>query len=352
MILDSQRTPINQVSVIGAGQVFQQRFLQAAIELARDSNLAELTVFDLKDKAPFEVRCTQSLQVRYRSLNPEEDLCSQLRRAGALGNHTLAIIATPTMYHVDNAYQLAGHVRCLAVEKPIAIDPINACRLREFTDRIAPIDHQLYKPEMLSLIRDARRGAIPWSTVAGMEFRLCEMSAVGNRQIDDAIYDLGYHGLACMLVSLRTSLFQVEIRIDKCEVATYVEGPDDPTEITAARIEGRFQTRSMEIPFVISVGKGLAKNQKGLRLCDRQNSTIRQASLNERGHFAHMRFMRSVIDPGDQTGQLIDVNDSIQIVQACADALAIARVMPTYRLGETPPWLTKQPDFTRSRLSL
>ena len=93
------------------------------------------------------------------------------------------------------------------------------------------------------------------------------------------------------------------------------------------------------IPFRISVGKGLATNQKGLILRGRYGETMREVRLNESGCHAHQRILKRLLGPSPKSASLIGMEDTIQVVQACADAIHCAETKPDYVFGTTPDWL-------------
>ncbi|MGV2339967.1 MAG UNVERIFIED_CONTAM: hypothetical protein LVR18_40235 [Planctomycetaceae bacterium] len=112
-------------------------------------------------------------------------------------------------------------------------------------------------------MRRAARREFLVNSIGRLEFTLYESRGVGNRQVDDAVWDLGWHGSECLLAPLRATQIPVCIRIDQTIVSTYTQGPDYPTRWTAARIDGHFETPGYTIPFVIRVGKGLGQILQG-----------------------------------------------------------------------------------------
>lgn len=262
-----------------------------------------------------------------------------MHTTGKLDRRTLSIIASPTGFHVKQGLAAAEFSGFTAIEKPVSTSPQVAATLRSVCESVGLIDHQLHKPEMMLLIRDSRRGLVPWHDVSEIDFQLMETSSTHSRQLDHCVYDLAYHGLACALVSIRTALFEVSIQIDRASQAVYTDGPDQPKQMTAAMIQGQFVTPKRAIPFRISVGKGLAEAKKGLTLCGRSGEVMRHVRLSESGYSAHLRILKRLLGPSPQSASLIGLEDSIQVVNACAEALQVATTKPQYKFGTTPTWL-------------
>src|SRR5207244_993815 len=125
-----------------------------------------------------------------------------------------------------------------------------------------------------------------------LRFTLFENKGVGGRQIDDAIFDLAWHGIECALAPVAALVGEdPAVEIVGVREAKYHGGPDAPRVSTAARIEARLVTSEAEIPLLIRVGKGLDSDRKALELYRPDGQLIRSVSLAESGHHAHRRMI-------------------------------------------------------------
>jgi hypothetical protein len=269
------------------------------------------------------------------------EIVELLGTRGFLGEDVLVLICTPSVYHVAYAELLDGLVGHIAIEKPIALRSDEAERLLRLSAAVTPIEHQVYKADMMRLCQRSRIGELDWQRVRAIQFKLHETGGVGERAIDDIVFDTGYHGLACMLAAASQAHSDLQIEIKSCRSKTYRLGPDAPQKCTAAFIRGMLRNRAFSIPFEVSVGKGFEASDKSLRLqIDR--GVVEMVSLNESGHLAHKRVLDSIVN---NEPALLGVEESIRIVRSCERALAIEEHTGTYRFGQTPNWQAIFPNL-------
>src|SRR5216683_5743506 len=127
-------------------------------------------------------------------------------------------------------------------------------------------------------------------TPTTITFDVRETCDVGERDFDDAVWDLAWHAFACiLLVRLRGADSVGTLTISAVRVGTYepVPGGRRPLLCTAARIEGFVRFGHYVVPFIIRVGKGLAEDMKQLVLWHGPERCI--VSLQETGALAHYR---------------------------------------------------------------
>lgn len=171
-------------------------------------------------------------------------------------------------------------------------------------------------------------------------FDLMETGSAGSRAIDDAIWDVGWHGFECILAPFRAAGDWVEMIITSVRIATYQPPPGEPRPITftAARIEGRVLEGDRAAPFLIRVGKGLAFESKRLVFLDSTGLVRRVVSLHESGWHAHYRLLRELMTQSCPDLQL-NLADTITVVKLCACASRLAVDSGTYPFGTTPDFL-------------
>jgi hypothetical protein len=337
LIMDKSQM-FDHVLVAGCGEVTQQRVLPAMQSLSDEINFTRIGLLDVRSEQtlwPESGRppiAAQFIQIPDGQLPLEE-----LDRKGWLGPQTLVLNCTPTPFHVPYARTLAPFVGRVGIEKPLSHCLREATGMLQLEDCVFPIGHQLFKPEMLELTQRAARREFLVNSIGRLEFTLYESRGVGNRQVDDAVWDLGWHGSECLLAPLRAMQIPVCIRIDQTIVSTYTQGPDHPTRWTAARIDGRFETPGHTIPFVIRVGKGLGQSFKAAQVFDQDGCLLSTASLDEGGSKAHERLIRELLTQKKPNMQL-GLRDVLDVVTACHDAAKTAVEYPVYRFGVLPAW--------------
>lgn len=176
--------------------------------------------------------------------------------------------------------------------------------------------------------------------LGAIEFDLMETGSVGSRAIDDAIWDVGWHGFECIIAPLRAGGDFFEMIITSVRIATYRPPPGEPrpTTFTAARIEGRVHFGSGAVPFLIRVGKGLAFESKRLVFLDSAGNALRLVSLKESGWHAHYRLLRELLLHPCPDLQL-NLADTVTVVTLCATASRKAVYGGEYPFGTTPDFL-------------
>ncbi len=314
---------------IGCGDVTNAKVNRAVHECMLEYGLERLLFVDINGNA------LQSIPEDKRALLADTSKIAELLGSrGFLGEDVLALVCTPSVYHVAYAELLDGLVGHIAIEKPIALRSDEAERLLSLSGAITPIEHQVYKADVMRLCQRTRTGELDWERVRGIQFKLHETGGVGERAIDDIVFDTGYHGLACMLAAASQAYSDLDIEIESCRTKTYRLGPDQPKKCTAAIIRGMLRNDVLSIPFEISVGKGFEASDKSLRL-QFDRGVVETASFNESGHLAHKRVLESILN---SEPALLGVEESIRIVRSCERAMMIAENTGTYRFGQTPNW--------------
>jgi len=175
----------------------------------------------------------------------------------------------------------------------------------------------------------------------GIWFDLWETTSVGCRLIDDAIWDLGWHGFECILAPLRAAGTAGALTVTGVRVATHtpLPGTPPPTLCTAARIEGWVPLAGRAVPFLIRVGKGVAEVRKQL-VC-RDTAGVRHVvSLQESGWTAHYRVLHELVTQPHPDLKLTLV-DTLTVVKLCACASRLAVDEGTYLFGTTPACLRR-----------
>lgn len=326
------------VLVVGGGNVTHGRYIPALLKLRNEGQIGRFHFADVRGEA----------EVFPNGLPPESDFTlipngqlpiAELRRKGAINANTLVAVNTPTAYHVPYARQLAAYAGRIGVEKPLSQCSREAMHLLDLEDRVFPIGHQLFKPEVVSLNRKSGSGGLPVETIGSAEFRLFERMGVGGRQIDDCVWDLAWHGFECLTAPLVAQNQPFQLLIESSKVATYVDGPDLPGVWTAARVDGVLQTNLTFVPFSIRVGKGLSIDDKRLELYDSNGWRIAKATLSEDGHStAHERLLRELAGSASPKMHL-SMRDVIAVVEVCQKSVRKAIELPSYKFGSMPHWL-------------
>jgi len=282
--------------------------------------------------------------IRYICIDPNDpQTLDILVKLGLTGEDALIYIATPTPFHVPYARWALRTGSWVAVEKPLTTDPSHAaCFLREGNVNLSLVDHQLFKKGMLRAI--AQVTGEEMLAAESFEFQLLETGSVGIREIENAIHDTGYHGFACILALLESSMCitgdVVEINIRDVYTATYDRDPIGlrPKEFTAARIEGFISFAGITVPFLIRVAKGVGHGSKKLVIRGKSNRIQRIVTLDESGWHAHCRLLRRLImDDSPDLG--IDEAGVLRTIEACRDASDRARYKGYYEFGSIPSFL-------------
>lgn len=257
----------------------------------------------------------------------------------AIGNKTVAYVACPSEYHVLYADMLRKTGCRIAVEKPLARDQLAAETMTDWDySCLYAVGHQLFKKEMVKALREI--DSVGPQKAEGFEFNLLETSGIGERAIDNAIWDTGWHGFEVFLAMFRAAGLSAKFLISEVQTAIYEAGNGEPcpTKHTAARIDGYLIFKEYTIPFTIRVGKGLSFELKELVIWERHNSVRRVIPLSESGWEAHYRILNELIC-AEMPDMKLSLNDVVTIVQACSEADKRAVDQGTYAFGQTPDFL-------------
>jgi hypothetical protein len=337
-----------RVVILGAGQIVRDRYRPALAALAAEGLVERVTYLDVRPAPSFEPDGnggTFPEGEHYARIPAEGPIpFAELRRRGLLGGEALVAICTPSRQHVSSASLFAGRDTAIAVEKPIAHDPVEAMRLVELPDaRVFPVDHYNFKQAMIDLRRCAA-GRTNLDHVTRIQFTLMERQPFHASACDDVIADLAIHGLALTLSLPFAELGPIAIEPTSVLVASYgpAGGGLGRPGCTAARIGGLLRWRQRSVRLDLRVGKGLGDDRKALELIGREDRVIDGADLGESGWVAHGRALRELL-----TRPLPDMRlslaDAARLVGLCACARAMARDQGTYLLGTTPAFFDLAP---------
>jgi hypothetical protein len=177
--------------------------------------------------------------------------------------------------------------------------------------------------------------------LTAMRFDLWETTSVGRRMIDDAVWDLGWHGFTCLLAPLRAAGYAEAMTVTGVRVATYTppSGAPPPTLCTAARIEGWVPLNGRAVPFLICVGKGVAEARKQVVFYD-PTGVRHVISLQESGWTAHYRLLHELITQPHPALHLTLV-ETLTVVSLCTIASRVAVDEGRYPFGTTPDCLRR-----------
>jgi hypothetical protein len=337
------------VLIQGAGPVVRDRYRPALTALAAEGLVDRVTYLDARPAPSFELDGNGGPfpeGEHYARIPAEGPIpFADLRRRGLLGGEALVAICTPSRQHVSGASRFAGRAAAIAVEKPIAHDPVEAMRLVELPDaRVYPVDHYNFKQAMIDLRRRCAAGRTDLDGVTRIEFTLMEQHPFHALVCGDAIADLAIHGLALILSLPFAELGPITIEPTSALVASYGQagGGRGRPGCTAARIRGLLMWRKRSVRLDLRVGKGLGEDRKALELIGREERVIDGADLGESGWAAHGRALRELL-----TRPLPDMRlslaDAAWLVGLCARARAMAWDQGTYLLGTTPAFFELAP---------
>jgi hypothetical protein len=322
--------------VVGCGEVVRDRLRRAVQQLRRTFPL-RVVYLDLCEQAPFELGPDESyLQVLPGSRLPVEEL----HRLGFLGRETLAVVCTPSRWHLHYAEQLSPLVGRVAVEKPLTRDHRAAGLLLATQPSLRPISHFLFKRTMRQWRERCRRQGLPWlRSCVGVRVDILESKAIGSRQIDPVLFDLGWHGLEVLLAPFRAAGCQHDVELHSMHIATYEPPPGEapPAGATAARLTGRVRVAGFHLPFDIRLGKGLGANRKAL-VYELDGPAGRHIDLSEGGWRSHGRLLHELLT-AEQPDLGLDLGDAIELVRLCALGEARAHDEGRYPFGQMPGFL-------------
>jgi hypothetical protein len=175
--------------------------------------------------------------------------------------------------------------------------------------------------------------------LTAITFDLREKRTIGERTIDDAHWDLGWHAFACILVALRALAHVVAVTVTDTRVGVYrlPSGAQRPRQFTAARIEGSARCGHCCVPFVIRVGKGLAEDLTQMVFWRGPDRSV--VELGETGSQPHERIIRKLMSPHPDLG--LTLHQAVDVVQLCYQADRLAIDEGSYPFGTSPEWLLK-----------
>lgn len=342
MLQNSASQPITKMVTVGCGDVVEKRLIKAQMRLGSRGNLRQLAYLDVKPDCPLVIGDGNPIPIPWQYFPIGEDSLLPLHKladAGLLGKDVLYYIATPAYCHLWYAKQLA-HTDCrIAVEKPLTKSIPELVELGYYDDgNIHPVGHQLFKWPMLVATRSCTAERL--RRARSVHFELMETKGIAHREIDDAVFDLGWHGFECVLAMYRAASVNVTIRPRQVRTATYLPLADEPTpkQFTAALIEADIETNHGTLPLTIRVGKGLAAGAKRLEFLDALGLPVLNVVLDESGPRAHYRMLRELLTAAEPDLRL-SLRDNIGIAMACANAVAISANSCIYPFGTTPPFL-------------
>ena len=311
-------------------QLFQENKVRRVIDV--DTRAQGVTRDPLLDRVHIEHA--------YHQVGEDSLLPDAVRSTLAeLGPNAVAYIACPTARHLYYTEQLSDYDCRTAVEKPLTRDLAGAQALPHKNDvKLYPVGHQLFKATMRRALDDFRRDEL--LRAEGFEFNLLETEGVGERAIDGAVWDTGWHGFEVIMAPFRVLSIDVEFSVCEAKTATYDPTPDQPVpdEHTAARIDGYLDYGRGPIPFVIRVGKGLGVTLKELAIWNRHGHVQRLISLRESGWEAHYHVLNELIC-AETPDMRLSLADAVQIVRACSDADERAVDLGVYPVGQLPAFL-------------
>ncbi|MEQ8637467.1 hypothetical protein [Gimesia maris] len=327
----------NNIVVLGCGNVVEDRILLALRSLAREGEIGHVTYCDVLPTAPFKLIETNQFET-YLPMEGKEIPLKALNERGFVGANTILLVCTPTSFHGKYALDAFGRFGRIAVEKPLTLDPIEARGLLRFSDSVYAIGHQMHKKSMLDLIDRFAQKITLIENIARIEFDLFETKGVGQRQIDPALWDLGFHGLECILAPLTVQSTSTRFQIESVFEGHYTSDEGDASQSTVARIDGWVHSEDRLIPFLIRVGKGQPENEKSLRFLSADGTLIDGADLNESGYAAHERIIQELLKPAPKMG--LALTEVVHVVESCHHAAQISIPMGTHPMGEAPAWLS------------
>jgi hypothetical protein len=340
MICIARARRIDTMITIGCGDLVKNRLLPSQCQLAEEGILLRSGYLDVSAACPIRPDGRLRAASAYFRVRPGSRLpLADLEAGRWLGPYVLAYVATPTVFHMPYVRQLLGTACRIAVEKPLTDHPAEAEDLLNFpTGTVFPVGHQLFKRAMLDFLETYRPGDVLGASA--IEFDLMETKGIGNREIDDAVWDLGWHGFEVMRAAYRAAGAEVRMCPTDVRIATYkspVGGPA-PGRFTAARIEGFLEAMGRVVPFVIRVGKGLGQTSKRLMFLDARGRTRQEVPMGESGWEAHYRLLLELMT-APQPDLRLGLAETLDLARACQAAAALATDEGSYAFGTTPAFL-------------
>jgi hypothetical protein len=324
------------VIILGCGQVVRDR-IRLALAALRWLGVRRIVYLDVFDNAPFDLGEGEVyIPVLTRSRIPVESLAA----IDALGPGTLAIVCTPTEWHLHYAEQLQPLVGRVACEKPLTHDYRAAGVLLVTQPNLQPISHFLYKKAMREWLARCRTEGLGWlGQCTGIRIDLIESRGIGQRAIDPVLHDLGWHFWEMLLAPFRAAGMSQEVELMSTATGAYDPGPGEPrpTGATAARLVGQVRAGGFRVPFDARLGKGLGADSKALVYL--QEGSSRRIDLSESGSRSHQRLLQELLT-ADQPDLGLDLADAVEVVRLCAISQEQARNEGSYTFGQMPAFLS------------
>jgi len=333
----TRRHPIQDIVAIGClGDLFQ-KLGPALRQLFSEGLLTSIIHLDIKlQKHTYQENYCQCGQSGGCQTIPLDTL-SEL---GLTNRRLLIYIAAPSRFHVpyiEQALLLPGN-NIIVVEKPFALDFEKAKRIIDRKPaNLVQMDHLFGKKEVQTAMNDL--GSKELERSLGFEFNFIETSDVKNRDIDNVIYDLAWHGFSLIIALFRRCGYTAKLGVISVDTSTYSRGPlnQRPKNFTAAKIEGEITFAGRSVPFVIRVGKGMSRQLKQLLIWGRTGH-VRTISLEESGFRPHYNMVRELITQ-EYPDMGIDIDDVPTVVKACSDACSMMNDHGNYSFNSIPDFL-------------
>lgn len=323
---------IRRVIMIGQGDVVQHKLWPALTDLA--AGLDAVAVCSLEPASRLN-----SLPHTYWPVTADGGLpLDMLRAHGFLAPDTLAVVATPSAWHVPYALQLAPYCR-VAVEKPLAASLAEAQRLLPYASAVHPIDHKLFNAAPLALIETVRRDPAWLASVCRLEGVFDERGAFVPRRVqEDTLFDIQWHLLVILLAVCRAAGRSPEVILDEVQVAAHTPDPAgryaDARVPTASRLVGRLVMGRRAIPFDLRQAKGAPRDHKALCFYSVGDVPPVGIDLGESGCHAHGRLLVELLRA--QPDMRHALADALAVQAIVAAAQSAARPVQPYDFGQLP----------------
>ncbi len=183
--------------IIGAlGHLGTWRLTPALTRLVSEGRVRHVIDVDIKPESSVSLRSKTFAGASYTYYQVAEDCVLENGPIAALmasGNKTVAYVACPSEYHALYADMLRKTGCRIAVEKPLTRDPLVAEAMAAWGySCLYAAGHQLFKKEMVRAFREIN--IVEPQRADGFELNLLETGGIGERAIDNAIWDTGWHG--------------------------------------------------------------------------------------------------------------------------------------------------------------
>jgi hypothetical protein len=331
-------TRFHKLILVGSGQVVRDR-IRPALPRLRLMGVRQVIYLDVFDRAPFRLADDE----RYLRAMPGSRLpLEALSALDALGPTTLAVVCTPTGWHLHYCEQLHPLVGRVACEKPLTRDHAAAQLLLATQPNLQPISHFLHKQAMRDWLAYCQGARLPWLPhCVGVRVDLLESRDVGRRDVDPVLHDLGWHAWELLLAPFRAAGKSAAVELEAARTATYAprQGEALPPGGTAARLSGRAFVGGFWVPFDFRLGKGLGADSKTLCYFFDTGGSIR-IDLSESGPLAHRRVLEELLT-AERPDLGVDLADAIELVRLCALSQGQARDEGSHPIGQMPALLSE-----------